>query len=216
VNRVIRLEWKLRRIPRLESIAMKKLIADLPEGADPHEAIVAGLLVDEKGQPTLAKLQAYELRLGREIRACLKQLDTHHARRTAKDVHQAYCDGYNQGVKEEAEAKHRAEPFTPRKELPFERVEPCPDPVLMESLREDAEAERMAEEVERAQAEHEAEQRESNLNLAEQSQFAANDRPQQELAIIEDDQVRLEVGAEPSPCPLPEYRERNEEVPCHV
>jgi hypothetical protein len=78
----------------------------------------------------------------------------------------------------------------------------------------------MAEEVERAQAEHEAEQRESNLNLAEQSQFAANDRPDNELGIIEDNDVLSADGAEPSPgstsltagYPLPEYRERDEQA----
>ncbi len=209
VNRVIRLEWKLRRIPRLEALAMRKLIADLPAGADPHEAIVAGLLVDEKGQPTLAKLQTYELRLGREIRACLKQLDVHHSRRTPRDVGQAYCDGYNEGVREEAAARQRVEPLVPLKQTSFERVEPCPDPVLMQD-DEAAEAERAAEEVERAQAEHDAER--ANRESVEQSQFASNDWPQQELDVIEGDQVRLGSGKEPSPRPLPEYRERNMQV----
>ena len=206
VNRVIRLEWKLRRIPRLEALAMRKLIADLPAGADPHEAIVAGLLVDEKGQPTLAKLQTYELRLGREIRACLKQLDVHHSRRTPRDVGQAYCDGYNEGVREEAAARQRVEPLVPLKQTPFERVEPCPDPVLMQ----DDEADRAAEEVERAQAEHDAAM-DMARESAEQSQFAPNDWPQKELDVIEDGTVLSAAAEEPSPCPLPEYRERNQE-----
>ena len=154
VERIIRLEWKLRRLPRLEKRAMDQLVGESEDG---YAALLEGIIGDAD-HATLAKLHQYEMRLARELRACLRELNKGRQLKTTREVHQAWCDGYNRGVRVEADAKNRDVPLTPPQTLP--------DPRPLEAEIED-------------------EPSDTETELAEQSQFAQNDRPVQELAMDE-------------------------------
>jgi hypothetical protein len=185
VERIILLRWKIRRIPRLEALAMKKLVDQFGDG---DEAMLAGLTGDSD-TATLAKLQQYEVRLNRELRSCMNEFRKEYQYRNREDCHRSWVDGYNRGVDDQALDLQQRRTI-PQKGMPGPRYQPVDMPVSERPWAVDEDS-------------------------AEQTQSADGEASAPSPGTPGGDEGSVETGQspaiaeEPSPYPLPEYRERD-------
>ena len=195
VERVILIRWKLRRLPRLEKLAMDKLMAEHGSG---DEAMLAGLVGDPKSA-TLAKLQQYEMRLNRELRACMSEFRKEYSNRSSSDCHQAYREGYNEGVRVQAEMDHRQStvPPLPEPERTLEAVDHIYDD---DGDGAAAERSQMSPDVTASHLD--------DAPAAERSQFEDSE----ELGATHEMESTVGNLTEPSLHPVPQYREREQAV----
>jgi hypothetical protein len=98
VERLTLLHWKLQRIPAMEQAAVNTLAGAQTDPADVAAAMERDL--NGGGIGRLERLQRYEQRIAREIRAVTKELRLlkQESAEQSRDRHRAFCDGYNRAL----------------------------------------------------------------------------------------------------------------------